>query len=89
MTLVEINGKNDKLIEPISRLIKKGQNLFGITDRGAAIYKFDFGNETIERIEKVYEVKDNIVLDIDVFQNILLIATIPGYSWEEMDTNIS
>ncbi|PEL14477.1 hypothetical protein [Bacillus sp. AFS017336] len=70
--------------EQIFKLIKKGQKLFGITDRGAAIYEFDFGNETIEKIEKVYEAKDNIVLDIDVFQNILFIATIPNYVWEEM-----
>lgn len=78
-----------KIDEPIARLIKKGHNLFGITDRDAAIYKLDFGNETIDKIEKVYEAKDIIVWDIDVFQNIILIATIPDYSWEEMDTNIS
>ena len=75
--------------EPIARLIKKGHYLFGITERGAAIYKLDLGNETIDKIEKVYEAKDIIVWDIDVFQNNLLIATIPDYSWEEMDTNTS
>ncbi|MEH7481537.1 hypothetical protein V7157_10770 [Neobacillus drentensis] len=81
----DIWGKR-QVDEPIARLIKKGHNLFGITDRGAAIYEFDFGNEAIEKIEKVYEAKDIIVWDIDVFQNILFIATIPDYSWEEMDT---
>ncbi|MBT2728420.1 hypothetical protein J7E63_15940 [Bacillus sp. ISL-75] len=75
--------------EPIARLIKKGHNLFGITDRGSAIYRMDLGNETIDKIDKVYEAKDIIVWDIDVFQNILLIATIPDYSWEEMDTRLS
>jgi hypothetical protein len=72
--------------EPI-RLIKKGENLFGITDRSAAIYELDFENETNDKIKKVYQAKDIIIVwDIDVFQNILLIATIPEYSWEEMET---
>ena len=76
--------------EPIARLIKKGHNLFGITDRSAAIYELDFENETNDKIKKVYQAKDIIIVwDIDVFQNNLLIATIPDYSWEEMNTNTS
>jgi len=76
--------------EPIARLIKKGHNLFGITDRSAAIYELDFENETNDKIKKVYQTKDIIIVwDIDIFQNILLIATIPDYSWEEMDTRLS
>ncbi len=65
------------------KLIKKGENLFGIKHRGEAIYSINTNDES--KSEKVFDARDFIVVyDVDIMGDTLWIATAPDYSWEEM-----
>ncbi|WP_419960411.1 hypothetical protein [Psychrobacillus sp. BM2] len=68
----------------ISRLIKKGNNLFGISEEGT-IYLIDLGADSNELIEnRLFSIQDKIVLDIENNKTGLFIATTPDYIWEEI-----
>ncbi|MED4228675.1 hypothetical protein [Neobacillus cucumis] len=80
--LQEGNWVKIQVGETVGKLIKKGEKLFGITQRGEAIYSINMKDEG--ESEKVFDAKDFIVWDVDSTGNTLWIATIPDYSWEEM-----
>ncbi|QFF99275.1 hypothetical protein PB01_10805 [Psychrobacillus glaciei] len=80
--LQEENWRKIQVDEIVVRLIKKGEKLFGITNRGEAIYSINTIDE--RKSEKVFDVGDSIVWDVDIMGDTLWIATIPNYSWEEM-----
>lgn len=63
--------------------LKKERNLFGYTYRGEAIYSINTKDE--RKPEKVFDAVDLVVMDVDIIGDTLWIATIPGYSWEEMN----
>lgn len=63
--------------------IKKEEKLFGYTHRGEAIYSINTKDE--RKPEKVFDAVDLVVMDVDIIGDTLWIATIPGYSWEEMN----
>ena len=68
--------------EVIGKLNKKGEKLFGYTHRREAIYSISMKDE--RKSEKVFDMGDSIVWDVDIMGDILLVATVPNYSWEEM-----
>ncbi|WP_144512909.1 hypothetical protein [Bacillus sp. FJAT-22090] len=68
--------------EVIFQFIKKGEKLFGYTHRGEAIYSID--TKDAREPKKVFDAVGFIVLDVDIMEHTLWIATIPDYSWEEM-----
>ena len=76
------NWKKIKIDESIGKFIKKGEKLFGYTDSGEAI--FSIGIKDKSKSEKVFDVKDAIIFDMDLMGDTLWLATIPNYSWEEM-----
>jgi hypothetical protein len=80
--LQEGNWVNIQVGEIVVKFIKKGEKLFGITQRGEAIYSINMKDEG--ESEKVFDARDSIVWDVDVMGDTLWIATIPNYSWEEM-----
>ncbi len=80
--LQEENWSKIQVDEVVVRLIKKGENLFGITHRGEAIYSINTIDES--KSEKVFDVGDSIVWDVDIMGDTLWIATSPNYSWEDM-----
>jgi hypothetical protein len=74
-----------QLNEQISKLIKKRNNLFGISENGT-IYLIKFGVDANGWIAKrLFEAKDGIVTDLEFIKNDLFIATIPDYFWETMN----
>ena len=76
-------SRSSELIdESIGKFIKKGEKLFGYTDSGEAI--FSIGIKDKSKSEKVFDVKDAIIFDMDLMGDTLWLATIPNYSWEEM-----
>ncbi|MGF9979655.1 hypothetical protein [Viridibacillus arvi] len=74
--------RNIKVEEEVVKFIKKGEELFGYTHRGEAIYSINTKDE--KKPEKVFDAVDFIVQDVDITGDTLWIATIPNYSWEEM-----
>ncbi|SEM43716.1 hypothetical protein SAMN04487786_1795 [Paenisporosarcina quisquiliarum] len=81
-SLHEEGWKKIQTDEVIGKLIKKGENLFGYSDRGEAIYSISTKDE--RKSEKMFDAGDSIVMDVDNMGDTLWIATIPNYSWEEM-----
>lgn len=79
----EGNWRKIQVDEMVVRLIKKGEKLFGITNRDEAIYSINTKDE--RKSKKVFDVGDTIVWDMDIMGDTLWIATIPNYSWEEME----
>lgn len=66
-------------------LIKKGNNLFGISEDGV-VYLIKLGDDANEwKAEKLFEVKEGIIADLELTQDDLFIATIPDYHWESMN----
>jgi hypothetical protein len=82
--LEEGNWRNMKVDEAIVKFIKKGEKLFGYTQRGEAIYSINTKDK--KKPEKVFDAGDSIVMDVDILGDTLWLATIPNYSWEEMTT---
>ncbi|MGE7625392.1 WD40/YVTN/BNR-like repeat-containing protein [Viridibacillus sp. NPDC096237] len=80
--LQEGNWRKIQVDEMVVKLIKKGENLFGYTHRGEAIYSINTKDE--RNSEKVFDAGDSIVWDVDIMGDTLWIATIPDYSWEEV-----
>ncbi|MGE7837253.1 hypothetical protein [Viridibacillus arvi] len=80
--LQEGNWRQIKVDEVIVQFIKKGEKLFGYTHRGEAIYSINTKDE--RKPEKVFDAVDFVVSDVDSMGDMLWIATIPNYSWEEM-----
>lgn len=65
-------------------LIKKGDNLFGISE-DRIIYLINLGGVANEwKAERLFEVKEGIITDVELTQNDLFIATVPDYYWETM-----
>ncbi|QTD42628.1 hypothetical protein [Sporosarcina sp. Te-1] len=66
-----------------SKLIKKGNNLFGITE-DETIYLIKFGGDAKEwHVERVFEaLTDGIIADLELTQDALFIATVPDFYWE-------
>jgi hypothetical protein len=62
--LQEGNWKKTQVDETIVKFIKKGDKLFGITHRGAAIYSINTENEG--KPEKVFDSGEFIVWDVDI-----------------------
>ena len=81
--LKEGNWRKIKVDEEVVKFIKKGEKLFGYTHRGEAIYSINTKDE--RKPEKVFDAVDLVVMDVDITGDTLWIATIPGYSWEEMN----
>lgn len=81
--LQEVNWRKIKVDEEVVKFIKKGEKLFGYTHRGEAIYSINTKEE--RKPEKVFEARDFIIWDVDMLEDTIWIATIPGYSWEEMN----
>ncbi|MGE7921494.1 WD40/YVTN/BNR-like repeat-containing protein [Viridibacillus sp. NPDC093762] len=66
-------------------LIKKGNNLFGISEDGV-VYLIKLGGYANEwKVERLFEVKEGIIADLELTQDDLFIATIPDYHWESMN----
>jgi hypothetical protein len=82
--LQEEDWRKVQVDEMVGRLIKKGEKLFGITDRGEAIYSIRTKKE--RKSEKVFDAIGSIVWDVDSMGDTLWFATAPDYSWEEMKT---
>lgn len=80
--LQEVNWRKITVDEEIVQFIKKGEKLFGYTNRSEAIYSISTEDES--KSEKVFEANDTIVSDMDRMGDMLWIATVPNYSWEEM-----
>ncbi|SDN49607.1 hypothetical protein SAMN05518871_105277 [Psychrobacillus sp. OK028] len=80
--LQEENWRKIKVDEVVVKFIKKGEKLFGYTQRGEAIYSISTKDE--RKSEKVFDAGDSIVMDVVIIGDTLWIATIPNYSWEEM-----
>ncbi|MGE7622170.1 WD40/YVTN/BNR-like repeat-containing protein [Viridibacillus sp. NPDC096237] len=80
--LQEGNWRKIKVDEEIVNFIKKGEKLFGYTYRDEAIYSINI--KDARKPEKVFDAVDLVVMDVDIIGDTLWIATIPGYSWEEM-----
>lgn len=80
--LHEANWRKIQVDEMIVELIKKGEKLFGITDRGKAIYSIN--TKEVRKPEKVFDARNLIVWDVDIMEDTLWIATVPDYLWEEM-----
>ncbi len=78
----EGNWRKIKIDEVVVKFIKKGEKLFGYTQRGEAIYSINTKDE--RKSEKVFDAGDSIVYDVDIMGDTLWIATSPDYSWEEM-----
>ncbi len=65
-------------------LIKKGDNLFGISEDGI-IFLINQGGVANEwKGEKLFTVKEGIITDLELTQTNLFITTVPDYSWETM-----
>lgn len=82
--LQEENWRKITVDEEIVQFIKKGEKLFGYTNRSEAIYSISTEDES--KSEKVFEANDIIISDMDMWGDTLWIATVPNYSWEEMKT---
>ncbi|SDN11648.1 hypothetical protein SAMN05518871_103336 [Psychrobacillus sp. OK028] len=80
--LQEENWTKIQVDEMVVKFIKKGEQLFGYTRRGEAIYTISTKDE--RKSEKVFDAGDTIVMDLDIKEDVLWIATIPNYSWEDM-----
>ncbi|MFF2879140.1 hypothetical protein ACFVR2_22870 [Gottfriedia sp. NPDC057991] len=71
--------------DQISILIKKRNNLFGISENGT-IYLINLGGDNNEWITKsIYKFKKGIITDLDFTHNNLFIATVPDFYWENMN----
>ncbi|WP_214484717.1 hypothetical protein [Bacillus sp. SM2101] len=82
LNLREENWRKVHVDERVVKLIKKGVKLFGITQRGEAIYSI---NTKVEKTpKKMSDARDFIFWDVDIMKGTLWIATIPDYSWEGM-----
>ncbi|MFJ5788994.1 WD40/YVTN/BNR-like repeat-containing protein [Lysinibacillus sp. NPDC093197] len=67
------------------KLIKKRNNLFGISEDGI-ICLIKYGDNAFNwEVERLYEEKEGIITDLEISQNDLFIATIPDYHWEDMN----
>ena len=82
--LQEGNWRKNKVDVEVVKFIKKGEKLFGYTHRGESIYSINTKDE--RKPEKVFDAVDLVVMDVDIMGDTFWIATIPGYSWEEMTT---
>ncbi len=82
--LHEDNWRKIQVDEMVVKFIKKGDKLFGITNRGEALYSI--GTKEDGKPEKVFDAEDTVVWDVDIMGDTLWVATIPNYSWEEMPT---
>jgi hypothetical protein len=80
--LQEGNWVKIQVGEMVVKLIKKSEKLYGITQRGEAIYSINMIDQG--KSEKVFDAKDFIVWDVDSMGDTLWIATIPAYSWKKM-----
>lgn len=81
-SLQEGNWGKVQVDQIMGKLIKKGEKLFGYTQRAEAIYAISTIDERTS--EKVLDAGDSIVWDVDIMGDTLWIATSPSYSWEEM-----
>lgn len=72
--------------DPINTIIKKKNNLLGITKENT-IYTINFGGDTANRLimNKLIDTEDLVITDIEVTQNDLIMATTPNYYWEEIN----
>lgn len=67
------------------KLIKKEDNLFGISEEGI-IYLIDKGGDSIElKANRLFIVEDKIVSDVEITQKVFFIATQPDFIWEEIN----
>ncbi|MGN7478615.1 hypothetical protein ACTHOQ_12235 [Solibacillus silvestris] len=80
--LQEGNWTKMQVDEVVFKFIKKGEKLFGYTNREEAIYSINTKDEG--KPEKVFVAVDFIVNDVDIMGDTLWIATAPNYSWEDM-----
>jgi len=80
--LKEENWSKIQVDKMVVRLIKKGEKLFGIANRGEAIYSINTKDES--NSEKVFDASDSIIYDVEFMGDTLWVATAPDYSWEEM-----
>lgn len=84
------NLKNERLSKlktetQISQLIKKGNNLFGISEEGT-IYLIDWVDDSIElTANRLFSIEDKIVADVEITQKGLFIATKSDFDWEEIN----
>ncbi|MDI7743518.1 hypothetical protein QMK38_16060 [Lysinibacillus fusiformis] len=68
----------------IIQIIKKGSNLFGISEDGT-IYLIDWGGDSFElKVNRLFLIENKIVADVGMTKNGLFIATIPDFIWEDI-----
>ncbi|MEH6908763.1 hypothetical protein, partial [Neobacillus drentensis] len=90
-SLLVYNLKNNrwnkiKINEQIIQLIKKRNNLFGISENGAIyLIKLVGGDANGWIAERLFEGTEGIVTDLEVAQNDFFIGTQPDYFWEPMN----
>ncbi|KOP81338.1 hypothetical protein ACFFHH_15190 [Cytobacillus solani] len=70
--------------DPINTLIKKKNNLFGITKENT-IYTINLGGDANRLVmKKLIDMEDQVITDMEVIENDLIMATTPNYYWEEI-----
>jgi hypothetical protein len=78
------NWRNIKTNEQIDRLIKKGNRLLGITN-GGTIKLISLGGDFNVKLENLFESNDRLILDLEIADKKLFVATTPEYLWEELN----